>query len=179
MLFLCPPPYPAPPTTAEVLRYVCRRFLRLCVLVLLCRLPPCPPPVWRSRSSVPSPLPFRVRPLAACWFCALFGRFLFLFWRRRGLVCLLCGPRLFSRVLLAPCFCGRFRGGSRVRRGGGAPSLLPLRNAPPPLLFPCARPLAAPLSRSVAICLSLWWLLPFCLLITLAIFCHIVSINIW
>lgn len=146
------------------------------VLVLLCRLP--------------YPFGCGLRPLVVCAPCS--GAF-FLFWRRRGLACLLCGPRLFSRVLLAPPFCGRFRGGSRVRRGGGAPSLLPVRNAPPPLLFPCARPLAAPLPRWVGIpalwvgvpalwvgiCLFLWRLLSFCLLITFAVSCHIVSINIW
>ena len=86
----------------------------------------------------------------------------------------------FSLVLLAPPFCGRFRGGVRVRRGGGAPSLLPVLYAPPSLRIPCGRPLAAPSPcLCAAICLSLCGFLPFCLLITFTISCHIVSIIIW
>lgn len=98
------------------------------VLVLLCRLP--------------CPLGCGLRPLVVC--AAPWAAF-FLFWGAAGACLLVVWPPPFFRVLLAPPFCGRFRGGSRVRRGGGAPALLPVLYAPPPLRPPCARPFAAPL----------------------------------
>lgn len=158
-------PSPAAHRLCRLWRRPCRRvFLRLCVLLLLFRLPPCPPPVWRSRSSVSSPLPSRVRPAGACCLCALFGRFLFSSGGGGGLLACCVAPAFFFRVLLAPPFCGRFRGGSRVRRGGGplrsCPCSMPRRPccllAPAPLRLPCPpAPLGCYLSVSVVVAVIL------------------------